>query len=85
MESENKSKLQEMTNTLEESEKRKREAELKNKQLNDTTQMNSDTINDLNSELEKKKREIIDLSAQISSLDNAIREKREKKKTNAPF
>ena len=74
---ENKIKLQEMINSFNESERKKNDAEIRNNKLNEITQSNNDKIGELNSELEKKKREIIDLSERIKLLDNEIKEKRE--------
>ncbi len=77
LENENKTRLQDMMNLFNDSEKKKADAESRNKELNEMTQTNTEKINDLNSELEKKKREIIELSEKINMIDNEIKNKRD--------
>jgi len=77
LENENKAKLQDILNLFNESEKKKSDAESRNKELNEKTQVNTEKINDLNSDLEEKRREIFELSEKINILDNDIKNKRE--------
>jgi hypothetical protein len=79
---ENKSKLEDMAKILKQTELIKIEAESKSRELKDITEENSNKINNLNSEIEKKKREIIDLSERIRQVEQDIRQRREQTGTN---